>query len=107
MRQLSSRFTLSHEFTFLMTMATSPKRTYAAFPNNSGHFISIVFDGKNWMTKWAMCGCTHFFFRHHVCARADDIDGSGVERVFDMHPVIFLDHSDARATVPSDLIDVG
>lgn len=37
---------LSHESAFLMTMATPPKAAYAAFPNNSGHFISIVFDGK-------------------------------------------------------------
>ena len=40
--------------------------------------------------------------------RADHIDGSGVERVLDMHPVIFLDLSDARAAVLSDrLVDGG
>jgi hypothetical protein len=50
---------------------------------------------------------SYFFFRHHIFIRADHIDGSGVERVLDMHPVIFLDHSDARTTVLSDLIDVG
>jgi hypothetical protein len=47
------------------------------------------------------------FFRHHIFTRADHVDGSGVERVFDVYPVIFLDHPDARATVLSDLIDVG
>lgn len=35
---------------------------------------------------------SYLFFRHHVFTRADDIDGSGIERVLDMHPVRFLDH---------------
>jgi hypothetical protein len=48
-----------------------------------------------------------YFFFEPIFFRADDIDGSGVERGFDVHRVIFLDHPDARATVLSDLIDVG
>jgi hypothetical protein len=39
-----------------------------------------------------------FFFRHYVFTRADHVDGSSVERVLDMHQVMFLDRSDARAT---------
>ena len=46
-------------------------------------------------------------FFHYVFIRANHIDGSGVERVLDMYPVIFLDHSDTRTIVLSDLIDVG
>jgi hypothetical protein len=34
-------------------------------------------------------------------------DGSGIERGFDVHRVILLDHPDARAAVLSDLTDVG
>ena len=32
---------------------------------------------------------SYLFFRHLVFARADHIDGSGVKRVLDVHPVIF------------------
>jgi hypothetical protein len=45
-------------------------------------------------------------FFQPIFIRADDIDGSGVERGFDVHRAIFLDHPDTRATVLSDLIDV-
>ena len=48
-----------------------------------------------------------YFLLHYVIARADHIDCSGIERVLDVDRVIFLDHADARATVLSDLIDVG
>ncbi len=50
---------------------------------------------------------SHFFFLHRVLCRADPIDGGGVERVLDLPSVISLDDPDARAAVPSDLIDVG
>jgi hypothetical protein len=38
--------------------------------------------------------------------RADHTDGRGVERVLDMHRVIFLDHFYTRPTVLCDLVDV-
>ena len=50
---------------------------------------------------------SYFFFLQPVFFRSNDIDDSGVERGFDVHRVIFLNHPDARATVLSDLIDVG
>ena len=49
---------------------------------------------------------SYFFFLRPILFRADDIDGGGVKRGFDVHSVIFLDHANARAIVLSDLIDV-
>ena len=51
--------------------------------------------------KLTLHSCSQSFFR------ADHIDGSGVERGFDVHRVIFFNPPNAGATVLRDLIDVG
>ena len=42
-----------------------------------------------------------------VSCFSDDVDCNGAERGLDIRGEVFLDHLDARAAVPSSLVDVG